>query len=145
MMSVTAPTHPRRSSGFTLIELMVVVAIIGLLAAIAIPSYRAYVVRTHRTSAKACMSEYAQFMERYYTTNLTYVGGVPALGCAGESPLNQNYTISAAVVAPTQRTYTITATPINGQLTGDTQCGTLSIDQAGTKTETGSKDVAYCW
>jgi type IV pilus assembly protein PilE len=145
MRSVKAPTHLRGSIGFTLIELMIVVTIVAILAAIAIPSYRAYIVRTNRAAAKACMSEFAQFMERYYTTNLTYVGAAPALGCTTEGGLNNNYSISAAVVAATQRTYTITATPVNSQLTSDTQCGTLSVDQAGTRTETGTKDVAYCW
>jgi type IV pilus assembly protein PilE len=145
MKSVTAPAHMRKSRGFTLIELMIVVVIVAILTAIAIPSYRAYVTRANRSSAKACVSEYAQFMERYYTTNLTYVGAVPVLACATEGGLNNSYTFSAAVVAPTQRTYTITATPINAQLAGDTACGTLSVDQAGTRTESGTRDVAYCW
>ena len=145
MMSVKVPAHLRRAIGFTLIELMIVLVIVAILAAIALPSYHTYVTRTNRTAAKACVSEYAQFMERYYTTNLTYVGAAPALACATEGGLDNNYTISAAVVAPTQRTYTITATPVNSQLTSDTQCGTLSVDQAGTRTETGTKDVAFCW
>lgn len=134
-----------KEAGFTLIELMIVVLIVAVLAAIAVPSYRQYVIRTNRAAAKACMSEYAQYMERYYTTKMTYVGGAPLLGCAADGGLNQRYTISAAVVAATQRTYTVTATPINGQLSGDTKCGTLTVDQAGVRTESGTADVAYCW
>jgi len=135
----------RRAAGFTLVELMIVVLIIGILAAIAVPSYQNYVMRTHRGAAKACMSEYAQFMERRYTTNMTYVGTAPVLGCASESSLNLRYTISAAVVAPTQRTYTVTATPIGVQLAADTKCGVLTVDDKGARGETGTGSLADCW
>jgi len=135
----------RRAAGFTLVELMIVVLIIGILAAIAVPSYQNYVMRTHRGAAKACMSEYAQFMERRYTTSMTYVGTAPVLGCATESSLNLRYTISAAAVAPTQRTYTVTATPIGVQLARDTKCGTLSVNQTGARDNTGTGTLADCW
>lgn len=146
MNSLASRTHSRRrSKGMTLIELMIVIVIVSILAAIAIPSYQSYVVRTNRAAAKACVLEHAQFMERFYTTNMTYVGAAPALGCSTESDLDERYTISAAVVAATQRTYTITATPINKQLARDTDCGTLSLDQAGTRTKSGSAPLDRCW
>jgi type IV pilus assembly protein PilE len=135
----------RRAAGFTLVELMIVVTIVGILAAIAFPAYSNYITRTKRGAAKACMSEYAQFMERRYTTSMTYVGTAPVLGCATESNLNQRYTISAAVVAPTQRTYTVTATPIGVQLANDTKCGTLTVDDKGARGKTGTGSLADCW
>jgi type IV pilus assembly protein PilE len=135
----------RKSAGMSLIELLTVVSIVAILAAIAIPSYTTYVTKTNRAAARACMSEGAQFLERYYTTNMTYVGGTLALGCATESSLNTRYTIDLSP-ASTQRTYTIRATPIGAQLTRDTQCGVLTVNQAGLRTEGGTATSTNdCW
>ena len=75
----------RRSAGFTLVELMIVVAIIAILGSIAYPSYIDHVRKTRRAAAAGCVMEANQFMERYYTTNMTYLGAaLPALGCMNE-------------------------------------------------------------
>jgi type IV pilus assembly protein PilE len=129
-----------RARGVTLIELLVVMVVVALLAAIAWPSYQNYVMRTHRAAARACLSEMAQFMERYYTTNMTYVGANPALGCETESNLDTKYTFDLNP-APTQRTYRIRAVPLDAQQDRDTQCGTLSLNQAGTRTP----NTDGCW
>src|SRR5262245_53469229 len=121
----------KKSAGVSLIELMVVVTIVAILAAIAFPSYQSYVVRTHRAAAKACLSELAQYMERYYTTHLTYVGAAANLGCQTESKLDERYTFS--IPTPTQKAYTVTATPAGAQASRDAKCGSLSINQAGTR------------
>lgn len=132
------PMPKAASGGFTLIEIMIVVAIIAILASIALPSYQQHILATNRATAKACMSEFAQAYERRYTTNMTYAGADIVLGCQTEANLDDRYTLTAA---DTATTYTITATPIGAQLK-DTQCGTLTLNQSGTKTAT---DVGKCW
>ena len=140
----------RAAAGFTLVEMVIVVLIISVLAAIAYPAYQDSVVKARRNAAKACVMEASQFLERFYTTNnLTYVGG-PAVwaGCAAGMDVTNHYTVTPVAVAagPAGRsTYTVTAVPRALQLAKDTQCGTLSINSAGLKTKTGGKSVDYCW
>ena len=142
----------RHHRGFSLMELMVVVVIIGIIATIAIPSYTNSVTRSRRAQAASCLQEASQFMERWYTTNLRYDIDAatnaaivyPVLGCASENNLNQFYTFgfNGAVAA---RTYSLQATPINGQATSDTTCGNLRVDQTGARSITGSGDVKNCF
>ncbi len=138
----------RTKRGFTLIELMITVAIVGILAAIAYPSYQDQVMKSRRGEAKACLMEMAQFMERFYTTNGRYdldSGGaavaLPVTQCVND--LQVHYVIALAGVAP--QTYTLTATPINTQAAQDTRCAVLGIDQTGRKTFTGTGTAAQCW
>jgi type IV pilus assembly protein PilE len=151
-----------RSRGFTLIELVIVVAIIAILAAIAVPAYTKYITKTRRAAATACLSEYANYMERFYTTNLSYntdnSSGTPTLvtsltvvlDCAAQSQTGQYYSYTfAAAPALSQTAYRIIATPQGIQSTRDTTCAVLGIDQAGQRYyQTTSKDapgLAVCW
>lgn len=131
-----AEDGPLRSKGFTLIELMIVVAVVAILAAIAYPSYLDHVKKTRRSDAQGALMGLANAMERYYTTNNSYAGaaaggndtGAPAI-YPDESPLDGSVKFyDLALVAPTTATgYTIRATPKNGQA-GD---GVLQLSSTG--------------
>lgn len=129
--------------GFTLIELMIVVAVVAILASIALPAYDDSVRKSRRGQAKADMVELAQRAERWHSTNNTYAGfwaSVPVKVSPGTGgTVAYNFT---QVEAP--NTFTITATPTGGQVK-DTRCGTLTINQAGTKTKTGTGQLSDCW
>lgn len=135
----------KRHHGFTLIELMITVAVIGILAAIALPSYQRYIIETRRAAGAGCLMEMAQFMERYYTTKMTYVdAALPETSCVNE--LADFYTFSLVEDDLGATTYTVEAEP-QGAQASDT-CGTLTIDQAGTKGANDSTtwgDVKACW
>ena len=129
----------RQMAGFTLIELMVVVAIIGILMAIAYPSYQEYVLRGNRSEGQAFLNDAAARQERYYAQNNTYADTAVKLGYANNNSSNTKYTLAISNVSAT--TYTLTATPART----DSKCGNLSLNQAGTKGETGSGTLADCW
>lgn len=131
--------HQRtRSSGFTLIEIMIVVAIVAILAAIAYPAYTDQVRKTRRADAKATLMDFAQGAERFYTQNGTYVGyGLPY----NESPQDSGRKFYNLAYNPAAQTFTLSAAPKNGQEADP--CGTLTINQIGTK---GSDDTnENCW
>ena len=127
-----------RSRGFTLIELMIVVAIVALLAAIAVPSYARYVEKARRADAKSALLDAAQRLERCYTQNNTYVGCPVGAGLTGDG----FYTIAA----PTQtvNAFTLTAAPAGPQA-GDTRCGTFTLQSDGTRAVSGSLAADRCW
>ncbi len=133
----------RPAKGFTLIELLIVVAIVGILVAAAVASYGFATVKANRAAGKGCVMEQAQLAERFYTTNLTYVG-VPAHACVADPQISGNYTIGTAAAA-TATTFSYQAVPTGSQATRDTLCGTLGINQVGTKTVTGTGTPAECW
>lgn len=120
----------RRAYGFTLIELMVVVAVVAILAAIAIPSYSEAVRKGRRGQAKADLVEAAQVVERYRTVNNTYVGAVAA---PAVSPKTGTAYYNIAISNTTASTFRLRATPIAGTDQANDRCGILTVNQAGTK------------
>lgn len=121
-----------KKNGFTLIEVMIVVAIIGILAAIALPSYTAYVQQSNRVDAQIALSEMAQVFERNYARQGEYPSALPSVS----TPDSYAFSLSVSTAAAT---YTLTATP-QGSQTGD-ECGTLTINQTGATTAS----KTHCW
>jgi type IV pilus assembly protein PilE len=138
----------RGNAGFTLVEVIIVVLIISVLAAIAYPAYQNSVMQTRRNAAKACLAEASTFMERFYTTNLRYdqtIAGVAVAlpPCAAGTDVTNHYTVALTAIGRTN--YTLSATPIGLQAVRDTKCGVLGINNTGTKTKTGTDTVDFCW
>lgn len=148
-----------KNKGFTLLELMIVVVVIGVLASIAYPSYQDYIYKGRRSDAKAGVLALQLAQEKYRANCALYASGIHAsartcvagsttagdhdlVGSATSPDGNYNLSISGA----TATAYTVTAT-YTGVQTGDTKCKTLSINQDGIKTATDSSDAAstVCW
>ena len=146
--SPPAPRGTRRppAQGFTLIELMITVAIVAILAAVAYPSYTRYITRSNRTAAQGAMLELSNLQQRHLLDARSYAADLAALNWTVPANVQGNYTITTGPKTGTALPgFTITATPIGNQLAGDGACGTLGIDEAGVKSASGTSGVAGCW
>ena len=138
----------RAGAGFTLIEVMIVVAIVAILAAIAYPSYLKQIQKSRRTDAKTALLDLATREERFFTMNNAYAGTAANLGYGGTFPIDVLTSGTAfyqlKVTASSATAFTATATPVGTQA-GDALCGTYMVDQLGTQSNSGTGTAADCW
>ncbi len=145
----------RRMAGVTLLELLIAVALVGILTAIAVPSYRAYVVRANRSDAKIALLSLAAALERCYTRNNSYLDAPPNAACAVASSLpytvtNGDYLISADPTPPAPHSginaqgFALIATP-QGAQAEDVTCGSFTLDDTSQRGVTGRGLAGDCW
>ena len=140
--------------GFTLIELMVVIAIVGVLVAVAYPSYTDYVTRSKRATAKSFLVALADAQEHFFLDNKRYAIDLNELGYGfafvtidrqGNAipALAADRIYAAGVVNVTATSYLALAVPQLGQAINDTECGNMMLDQAGFRSNSGAG--TDCW
>ena len=145
------------AAGFTLIELMITVAIVGILASIALPSYQESVAKGRRAESRAVLLEGSQWLERFYSENYSFAQNTASTAVNTVMPANLRrvpkdaggaYTIA---VTATATTYTLTATRATGGSIATDKCGNFTITNTGVKGNVGhtfstdAEAVAYCW
>lgn len=129
--------------GFTLIELMVVVAIIGIIAAVGYPAYTDYIVRSHRAAAQSLMQVMISKQEEHRLNARNYTTDIVRLGLGVPGDVAARYDFELAVDAGPPMTNSVVATPKTGQAEADAECGTLTLSSTGEKSQSGSG--TDCW
>ena len=149
--------HSRRgSAGFSLIELMVALVIVGVLASVAVPSYQEQVRKGRRTDAKISLAETAHLLERCFATNLTYDDcpvGTAGDGTAVRSEVGETVSVVSreglydlTIELPTAVTFTLAAAPTeSGVMHTDARCAEFTLDQTGAKGISGEGKTSDCW
>lgn len=126
-----------RHQGFSLVELLVVLVLLGIITAIAVPQYQRYVENSRRTAATACLMEASLSVERHYAERLAYPADLTGLSCI-DGAVSSFYDFSVTLDQANRRQYILTATPKSSQ--ANDRCGNLTLDQAGRKGPS-----ADCW
>jgi type IV pilus assembly protein PilE len=140
----------RTQRGVTLIELMMVITVLGILAAIAVPGYRQYLLRANRTDAKSALMQLQAAQEKFYLQNNAYTDKIvdappTGLGMSGQTT-HGFYQLKVTLDDASAQGYSATATPIAGKgQSDDAKCKVFSIDDAGKKGVTGPLGAIACW
>ena len=148
-------TLPKKTGGFTLVELMIAVAIVGLLGAVALPAYTSYVSRAKRADARTQLMQVAQFMQRFYTANDQYqndragnavIDQIPA--ALKQSPADGQalYTLGEIDFTTVPNGFVLAMTPVSGRSMANDECGTFTLTNLGVRGVAGaSKSRDECW
>lgn len=136
----------RRSTGFTFFELMIVVAIVAILAAIALPGYQQAMMKGRRADGTSALFDLTNRMQRYYSDHNTYVGAGTALGIGSGGVASPQGFYTIKISSESADAYTLAAERAGAQLQ-DSKCGTLTLTSTGVKGMTGgtTTDPKDCW
>jgi type IV pilus assembly protein PilE len=144
----------KQTAGFTLIELMIVVAVMAIIVSVALPSYQSHVRKGKRAEGKAALLRGAQYEERFFSDNVRYATQAELAAAygvtsgttiySGENPNTSTgtYTVTVALGAG-NTSFTLTATPNAPH--ADTECGNLTLTSTGVRNQTGTAPLSTCW
>lgn len=135
----------KKQLGFTLIEVMIVVVIVGILFAVGVPSYRAFVVKSKRSEAVAALTSIAGEQLQFFSENNRYAADLTQLGYPDATLSSESGVYTISTLSATVSDFTLTATANADQAGSDSECGNFTLNHMGVKGVTGSGTANDCW